>query len=763
MLSRYSLFLLILSLFVISCHKDDDGFNQEDINVFTAQVYEEVTSTIVGYVYDENNNPVPNADVAIYSAATKTSKHGTFILRNVKMDKQGTYIKVVKNGFVLGSDFVYPLPNTINYAYVKMLRLDPTFEFSSQNGGTYTGADGLIVSFPQNGIATASGGSYDGKVTATIKYLDPNIKDLERVMPGGLIADAANGNTVVLGTLGMVAVELRDEEGRELNLRQGSKATISFPAKTEYKPSEIALWSFDEAKGRWKEEGKAILQDNKYIAEVSHFSFWNCDAPFPLIEVCGKVLYDNGQPVANIGIKVEAEGLGTGWGVTNENGEFCGKMPKGKKLTITVSYFNCSNALTQIMVGPFTANTVLDNIILNQIPTFILSGTVNCNGTPAAQGIVIVKVGEQTIVKPAEENGSFILDLTNILCGQTLPVSVFGFDNVSTETSPLISVTNSNMQNLDLNVCTVACDFSTQITFDCVNTVTAVVSNGSGNFSYLWSGGETGNQLILTQMDTTGLAKNYCVTITDLTANCEKVFCKKVGGKVNAGIEANCQNGEMFAYAWGGIEPFTYLWSNGSTERSITAPAAGEYCVTVIDSNGCTGSKCQTWDGNMLFIESSSSSCNTNTYNINSSAFVQGYYYGNGTNIQGQLTYPISVSIFQTGFNFTATISSQNPTGGGCGATATVKLPQLVQGLTTTVVNTSCGTCNDGKINISVNGSADCYQCQAGGTKVFSISDLTTDLSATNAAGMMAKGEYYVVVTDAVTGCYIAFNKVKIQ
>ena len=760
MLSRYSLILLFLSIFAISCHKDDDGFNQEDINVFTAQVYQEVSSTIVGYVYDENNQPVAGADVAIYSTATKTSKHGTFIFKNVKMDKQGTYIKVVKNGYVLGSDYVYPAANTISYSYVKILKLDTTFEFNSQNGGTYTGTNGLGVTFAANSIATASGSAYTGKVIATIKYLDPKQTDLDRTMPGGLIADAANGNTVVLGTLGMAAVELRDEAGNELNLKQGSKATLTFPVKTDYKPAEIQLWSFDEAKGRWKEEGKALLQGNNYVAEVGHFSFWNCDAPFPLVEVCGKVLRENGQPVANVGIKVEAEGLSTGYGTTNENGEFCGKMPKGKKLTITVYYYTCNSQLTQVMVGPFDNNAVLDPIILSQIPTYVVSGTVNCNGNPPGQGIAVIKVGEQTIVKLTEADGSFSVDLTYILCGQPLPVTAFGFDNISSETSQLVTVTNATPQSLNLNVCEVTCNFNAQINYDCDTTLTATVTNGSGNFSYLWSDGNTTATLMLNPEDSSFVAKNYCVTITDLTANCQKVFCKKAG-KLQAGIESNCQTGEFYCYMWGGSEPFTFTWSNGATTRNIQASAPGNYCVTVTDFNGCTTSACQNWDGNPPFISNTPSACNGASYSLDSSPFTNGYFYNNnsgGTINQGQLTYPINVNVFQTGFIFVATITNDN-----CQVTTTIQLPTLIDGLSTTVVNTSCPTCNDGKINITVNSMATCNQCQAGATKVFNVTDLNTDLSATNNAGMMAKGEYYVVVTDAVTGCYIAFKKVKIQ
>ena len=40
----------------------------------------------------------------------------------------------------------------------------------------------------------------------------------------------------------------------------------------------------------------------------------------------------------------------------------------------------------------------------------------------------------------------------------------------------------------------------------------------------------------------------------------------------------------------GGILPYTYLWSNGSTEEKITGLTAGSYSLTLTDMNGCSSS-----------------------------------------------------------------------------------------------------------------------------------------------------------------------------
>lgn len=53
----------------------------------------------------------------------------------------------------------------------------------------------------------------------------------------------------------MFAVELRSTSGEELQLGNGKKVSFSIPAQSKSKPATIGLWSFDESKGRWKEEG----------------------------------------------------------------------------------------------------------------------------------------------------------------------------------------------------------------------------------------------------------------------------------------------------------------------------------------------------------------------------------------------------------------------------------------------------------------------------------------------------------------------------
>src|SRR5262245_10513060 len=54
---------------------------------------------------------------------------------------------------------------------------------------------------------------------------------------------------------------------------------------------------------------------------------------------------------------------------------------------------------------------------------------------------------------------------------------------------------------------------------------------------------------------------------------------------------ATCANptGSITAYPFGGIWPYTYLWSNGATTDVISNVLPGTYSVTVTDANNETG------------------------------------------------------------------------------------------------------------------------------------------------------------------------------
>ncbi len=115
------------------------------------------------------------------------------------------------------------------------------------------------------------------------------------------------------------------------------------------------------------------------------------------------------------------------------------------------------------------------------------------------------------------------------------------------------------------------------------------VSGGRPPYTYLWSGGQTTE-------DIKNLAPGfYTVTITDIKT-ISVVSVIEVGEPelltlVYDKIDLACNNdmsGQIDVSASGGTFPYSYLWSTGSENEDLNQLSAGTYTVTVVDDNLCS-------------------------------------------------------------------------------------------------------------------------------------------------------------------------------
>lgn len=120
-------------------------------------------------------------------------------------------------------------------------------------------------------------------------------------------------------------------------------------------------------------------------------------------------------------------------------------------------------------------------------------------------------------------------------------------------------------------------------------TATAVVTGGTGSYTYLWNNGATTATI-------TGLTSGvYSVIVTDAN-DCEGTGSGTVNQPtmitltgitpVHEDYSGAC-NGTATASVTGGVPPYVYNWSNGQTTNPATGLCSGDYTVTVTDANGC--------------------------------------------------------------------------------------------------------------------------------------------------------------------------------
>ena len=409
-----------------------------------------VTGTIFGRVYDEQENPIVNAQVKYDGKNYTTDEEGRFFIIDEVLDKNGTFFTVEADGYFKGSRRLNPQDGSVNYAYVQLLELSTIGTFNATEGGQVA-SDSLAqirIDFPPNSVISENGNLYNGEVTVAAKYLDPTAPNIGEIMPGNLLGLNNQVEEVSLVSYGMMAVELFGENGEKLNIAEGETATLSFPIPAEIlssAPDEILLWSFEEEQyGIWAEEGVATLQNGRYVGEVSHFSFWNCDAPFDLVCIEGQIISSNGRPLINtkINISVNQSSI-TSCGITDNRGIFAGKLPKGEELILAIGQpGQASCEIRTINIGPFEMDGNIGQIQLEEASTFTINGiVVDCNNAPLQNGLIRVRTSNNTVEFLTTKEGTFDFSILNCDNANEVSIKAIHLDSLVESNSITLPVT----------------------------------------------------------------------------------------------------------------------------------------------------------------------------------------------------------------------------------------------------------------------------------------------------------------------------------
>ena len=412
------LVILLATLTIFGCRKDIDG-EITQITLEPNTPYLEDTG-FSGLILDEKGNPIENAVVDFTSFRQNTDENGYFKFDNISFNQLGSLITIDKEGYYRGFRFVFPeKSNHTNFKLI-MIEKKPQGEFDAATGGTVE-TEFASVSFIPNSIKVESTGEdYEGTVLVDFHWYNTQDPTTLLSMPGDLRAIDAKNNLRALASYGMMAVELRGENEQKLNLKENNTATISMVAPDLAElPESMPLWSLDEENGYWIEDGICTLQDGFYIGEVSHFSFWNCDAPFDLVNINGTIEDLNGEPISNALIKVTiANAALSGYAYTNDAGEYSGKVPKGVDLNYVI-YNECGTEAQSGSLGNFVDDAEIPTIVVqSELITTTITGLVLCNGNPLSNGYVKIEytTGIVTLVN-TNSDGSF--EANRLLCAFT--------------------------------------------------------------------------------------------------------------------------------------------------------------------------------------------------------------------------------------------------------------------------------------------------------------------------------------------------------
>jgi gliding motility-associated-like protein len=387
----------------------------------------------------------------------------------------------------------------------------------------------------------------------------------------------------------------------------------------------------------------------------------------------------------------------------------------------------CQNTFTINMSnsnGPTASNAVVANVSCANV----CDGAVALAPTGGAAPYTYLWLpGNQTT---ASLNG---------LCAGTYTVQVTDangcilVDSVSIN-APALLAPNPTIINTDCGLCN--------------GSISLAPTGGVGPYSYNWLPGN-----FTTSSITNLCAGLYTVTITDATGcTATQVIpvinpnTGMVAVTTNTSISCNGScNGLATVGLSAGNGPFTFLWSNGSTNDTISSLCAGFYLVLITDANGCVTSAGVTISepsvlvaaGPFAIDELCSNACNGTITSLPAG---------------GTLPYTYVWSNAQTGQSavglcagtYTVVVTDAN----GCTIQQidSIQSPAVLLAAAPLLSDASCNTVADGSIDIGISGGTAPYTYSWNGPNGFfaATEDLTNVFS----------GTYTVTATDA-NGCTI--------
>ena len=372
--------------------------------------------------------------------------------------------------------------------------------------------------------------------------------------------------------------------------------------------------------------------------------------------------------------------------------------------TMPYSYLWNTNSVSQdlnsLSAGTYNVtvtdanNCTTDTSVIISEPAFILLSEthvdVTCGNINGAIDLTVN--GGVSPYNYSWSNLSVTQDLNSVGIGQ-YDVSVSDLNNCTVTTSVNI-INGGGTLPLSFNSTDEICSNSN-------GSIDLTVTSGVIPYSFSWSNGA------ITEDISSIIAGVYNVTVTD-AGGCTGLISTQINNHPSAQlsethVNETCgnANGSIDLSSVGGTLPLTFLWSNNAVTEDLLGLNAGNYSVTVSDSNNCTSNfSIQILNNASPLITEIHIDENCNQINgsidltINNGLQPYNYIWNNSLTTQDLVNLSAG--------NYSVTITDSN----GCSSSQTVLINNIPPAqLSETHLGTTCGFSN-GSIDLTVNGGA---------------------------------------------------------
>ncbi len=476
--------------------------------------------------------------------------------------------------------------------------------------------------------------------------------------------------------------------------------------------------------------------------------------------VCGTNVSCNGANDGSINLTVTGGADCVAYTFNWSNGATTEDVSNLRAGTYTVTVTDANGCST---TSSFTLTEPALLVSSGVAATYVCGTNVSCNGANDGSINLTVTGGASCTAYTFNwSNGATTEDVSNLTAGN---YSVTITDANGCSTSSSFTLTEPALLVSSGVAATYVCGTNVSCNGANDGSINLTVTGGADCVAYTfnWSNGATTEDVSnlragtysVTVTDANGCSTTSSFTLTEPA----QLLSSGVAATYVCGTNVSCNganDGSINLTVTGGASctAYTFNWSNGATTEDVSNLTAGNYSVTITDANGCsTTSNFTLTEPDQLRVQSITSATFECGYNISCNGASDGSIdltpEGGATCVAYTYNWSNGATTEDLGGLTAGTYSVTVTDANGCSTTASITLtePALLQssGVAATYAcgtNVSCNGANDGSINLTATGGADCRAY----TFNWSNGATTEDVSGLTA------GTYSVTVTDA-NGC----------
>jgi len=289
-------------------------------------------AVLSGIVQDTDGNPLEGVKISAGATSTQSGADGSFTLGGLPEGEE-VLLRFEHEEFVTTYQRL-KVSGAERMAEVIMVRRGEPASFDAEEGASIETRQKVSLAIPGRSLQDPDGAAYSGAANVEVTFTPSESPLKLQAFPGGFSQLDPDSGQRTFFSVGFLEVNVVDETGRPLQLKDGSEAQISVPlpeALMDSAPASAAVFWLNPETGMWEATGgEAVRKGETYEFSVSHFSLWTVGWAADLSYIRGRVVDCNGDPLGHNLVAAVAQDKRWPWfgaGFTDGNGVFTLQVP----------------------------------------------------------------------------------------------------------------------------------------------------------------------------------------------------------------------------------------------------------------------------------------------------------------------------------------------------------------------------------------------------------------------------------------------------